>query len=657
MNNFVRKSSLSTKIHIPLILSMVFGITIIGITAFFSIEDIKKDVYEKETHQIKEFVKESLSEKYSVGITNAIMLSQNTVLINSLIENDKKTALKEASRYMKSFKEGTKFKNIKIHIHDANVHSFLRAWKPEKNGDDLSGFRKTIVEVKRTKHPLVAVEVGKAGPTVRGLAPMIKNGRYVGSIEFMQGFNSVVKHAKTSIHSSILVLLSKDKENIAKFYAGKKVSRIAGMIVAQKSATIDKKLMYELKGKTLTEIKKGFITENYFVRTYPLKDFTGKIVSYAVVGKELSLVNKTVDLSVDSLIFQLIIMSTIDIFVLVFLFIIISSQIKRPINRLIEVTKDLASGNGDLTKRLPITTSDELGEVSFHVNSFIDIVQELVSEIKTISDTNEHLSSSILNGSASLEKLSTLQLEAVNKSNKLTTEARNDLDISEELANKTSQDIYESYNVLIQLEEISTSVIDMVTQNSEKETELADRIKSLAVQTDEIKNILNIIKDIADQTNLLALNAAIEAARAGEHGRGFAVVADEVRKLAEKTQRSISEIDATVMVVVQNVQDISTEMSKSSVEINNLTDSTSEMLVILNDSKEASNVTKEASINSAEKTVLIGYKVKSLFEVMKETLEATQNTKVISDELDKLGRSLKHSTDTLNTKLGEFKVD
>jgi len=656
MNKFKRTTSISTKIHLTLIISMILGLFIISVTAYYSIIKVEKDIYAKETHLIHNYMENSLSEKYSVGLTNALMLSHNSILIDALATKNRKMALKDAKVYMKSFRDGTKFKNIKIHIHDATLHSFLRAWKPNKYGDDLSQFRQTIVAIKRTHQPFAAIEVGRAGPTVRGLAPMFKNGKYIGSIEFMQGFNSVVKEAKHSIDSSILVLLSKQMENIATLYQTQNATRVAGMLVAQKDITIDKTLVSQIQNKSLTDLEKGFITKDYFVRTVPLKDFKNRVIGYSVIGKKLSLVENTINISVNSLITQLVIMLSIDLLVLIFLFMIINSTIKKPIQNLIKVIQDLASGNGDLTKRLPIKTKDEFGEVSFYINHFISIIQELVINVKSIADENERLSSSILDGSQKLDTLSQQQLESVNQSNHLTSDAKNDLDASEELANRTSQDIHTSRNVLTQLEEISHIVINLINSDSDKESELADRISSLATQTNEIKNILNIIKDIADQTNLLALNAAIEAARAGEHGRGFAVVADEVRKLAEKTQRSISEIDATVMVVVQNVQEISTEMNENSASIHNLNEKTNTMVNILEESKNASALTETASIQSAEKTVLIGFKIKSLFDVMQETLESTQNTKDISDKLDDLGKNLKTSSSNLSLKLKEFKT-
>ena len=313
MKDFKRTSSIGTKVHIPLISSMVVGFIIVAATAYLSIGKIKDDVYVKEKVEMSNYLKDALSEKYAVGLTNAIMLSKNSIFKEALLTKDRELALDEALFYMKTFKEDTKFKNIKIHIHTADVHSFLRAWKPTKYGDDLSAFRKTIVEVKNSKSPLVAIEVGKAGVTVRGVATIFKEDKYIGSVEFMQGFNSVVKGIKKSIHSSGLVLLAKDMEGIASFYHDKEVMRVAGMIVAQRDRTIDKKLVAELKNAKLRELNEGLTTKSYFVRTFPLKDFEGHNVAYFVIAKKLSDVERTVDITVNSMITQLAVMSIIDV--------------------------------------------------------------------------------------------------------------------------------------------------------------------------------------------------------------------------------------------------------------------------------------------------------------------------------------------------------
>jgi methyl-accepting chemotaxis protein len=120
------------------------------------------------------------------------------------------------------------------------------------------------------------------------------------------------------------------------------------------------------------------------------------------------------------------------------------------------------------------------------------------------------------------------------------------------------------------LDKIVNSVTEKINIASHKENELAQNLVELTSSAEQIKGVLTVIGDIADQTNLLALNAAIEAARAGEHGRGFAVVADEVRQLAERTQKSLSETNASINVVVQAISGSSDMMNENAKDITNL---------------------------------------------------------------------------------------
>ncbi len=149
---------------------------------------------------------------------------------------------------------------------------------------------------------------------------------------------------------------------------------------------------------------------------------------------------------------------------------------------------------------------------------------------------------------------------------------------NKESANNIQQNANELSNAISTLKEstfkeldlIVVSVTDKIHHASEQENELAQNLTELTTSANEIKTVLTVIGDIADQTNLLALNAAIEAARAGEHGRGFAVVADEVRQLAERTQKSLSETNASINVVVQAINDSSERMNANAQEINGL---------------------------------------------------------------------------------------
>lgn len=255
------------------------------------------------------------------------------------------------------------------------------------------------------------------------------------------------------------------------------------------------------------------------------------------------------------------------IIIMVVLLIAIQRSIGNKLSMMEKMAKDLASGDGDLTKRLEIGGTDEPAQTAGSINSFISVIQTMVQNAKHASNENASVATELSKTSMAIGRRMEDESNQMDQIYRTTEQIISNLALAKRENEVTCKEVVEASQMLRSSQNELAMMIEMVNRSVEVEAEFATKIHELANNARQIREVLSVIGEIADQTNLLALNAAIEAARAGEHGRGFAVVADEVRKLAERTQGSLTQTDVTISLIVSAIEEASVQMERNAKSI------------------------------------------------------------------------------------------
>jgi len=334
----------------------------------------------------------------------------------------------------------------------------------------------------------------------------------------------------------------------------------------------------------------------------------------------------------------------------------VSKIITIPLKNLIEKAKELSSGDGDLTRKLHIKGNDEIAQASEQINRFIDKVHTLICNAKSLSSENSSISNELSSTSLQVEKLVEKSTAIVHDTTAKATQMQEKLIHSIEEAKSGKDDMIKANSSLHSVSSAIIKLTEEIQKSSAIEIELASKIHQLSSDAAQVKSVLTVISDIADQTNLLALNAAIEAARAGEHGRGFAVVADEVRKLAERTQKSLIEINATINVIVQSIVDSSEQMSSNSKKVEELANTAFGVEKRLRETFDIIDAVTSISENTVDNYIQTGKDIENVIIQIAEINKISSENSRSVEEIAGAAEHLSKMTENLNNKLNEFRT-
>jgi len=335
---------------------------------------------------------------------------------------------------------------------------------------------------------------------------------------------------------------------------------------------------------------------------------------------------------------------------------LLANSIANPIRAIAQRFTDLGKGDGDLSQRIEVKGSDEIAQLSSGFNGFIEKIHESMKEVASTSHSLQEAAESVsdkastTHDNSQVQRDQTLQVvAAINEMGATISEIATNAATAAETANEATDNTQQGQSVVTQAK-------DAISRLAADIENTGQVVEQLASTTQDIGSILDVIRDISEQTNLLALNAAIEAARAGEQGRGFAVVADEVRNLASRTADSTEEIQRMINQLQNDAHNaVSAMEAGKAVTFEGVSASDEAVQVLLNISERIHDIsdrnTQVATATEEQSTVV--HTINMNIEEINGINEATTST---AEELAQASLELRELSGRLDRMVGSFKL-
>ncbi|ODN30475.1 methyl-accepting chemotaxis protein [Fervidobacterium thailandense] len=645
------------RVFVPGLVVLVVVVMLLTQFIFFRIQ--LERIKEREEEDFESFFETKIAESASTIEAAILTLLNNEEAIRAFAQNDRENLVKIITKLGQELKAAV---NIGlIHFHTKDGRSYLRSNDPTKFGD-LLDFRKDVLEVIATKKPLRTVSIGKSGFGNRVIYPVFYDGEYIGSVEMVEYFD---ERFLGKIPGDNIILLLKDERGNP------------DRKVVKESENLEDFTKYFDINSILAGKHGHFLRGNYVYTDFIVTDYKNEVIGVLFSRIDVS---DLVAEQKNSLWIQLIV--TIALAILVAFFnMIYSAKTSRKIGSVLNSLVKIASG--DFTTELSsVSSSKRRDELDDMIEGMKNMISSLRSTIGSVIQASQEVRRSATALNSSAEEFANRTSTLVLLSEEVNTASQNASASVEELTSgvqevaasaqniaHAAQELSERANVMAQLARQGEGAIETVTaavsKTREKAMATGDVVRKLVANAKNIQEIVDTINSIAEQTNLLALNAAIEAARAGEAGRGFAVVADEIRKLAEQSKLETGRI-AQILSTIQQGSELASEateemisvVEKAELEAENVTKSFKNILTQIESvttmvdnlaasSQEMSAGAEEMSsaLDTAARSVAsIVEKIEAVSKAVREQEGRFMEIKEISSELLGISRMLEEVT-------------